>query len=119
MTCVPKLMQRWLTGQGDAEIKVYHPKVQGFFNFLENFQVKEGDPIHSSAHITLQFTVKPDFERNILGWKGTKQIVLYLTLTASTWSYKDDEDVFVMQMTRGPVPQNQVTDQSFSRISNF
>ena len=38
--------------------------------------MKESDPMHSTVHIRLLFTVKPDFERIILGWEGRNQIVL-------------------------------------------
>ena len=61
---------------------MYHPQVQGFFTFLEKFQVQEGDPIPSTAQISLPFVVKPDFERLLLSWEGTNQIVLFVALSA-------------------------------------
>ena len=95
------------------------PTSTRLFQFFGKFQVKEGDSIHSTARIRLPFMVKPDFDRIILGWEGTKQIVLFLTLTAITRNYKKDEDVLVVQTIRGPVRQKQATDQAFSSISNF
>ena len=65
------------------------------------------------------FRVKPDFERIVLGWEGTNQIFLFLTLTAPTRNYKKDEYVFVVQMTIGPVPQKQETNQALCSISHF
>lgn len=33
MTCVKKLTQKWLAGQGRAEIRVYRPQVLEFLSF--------------------------------------------------------------------------------------
>ena len=104
MCLVAQLMQRWLTGEDGPGMKEYHPKIQGFFTFLEKLQAKEGDPIYSIARIWLPFTVKPDFDRVSLGWKGASQVVLFVTLSATDRNYKKEDDVSVIQMSRAPTP---------------
>ena len=49
----------------------YHHQNQGFYTFLENFQSHEGDPVYSSASISLPLAVKLDFTRALLEWEGT------------------------------------------------
>ena len=96
MIPVLQSMQRWLTGAASPEIKEYHSKIQGFFTFLEKFQAKEGDPIYSTTQIALPFIVKPDFNRVVLRWKGTNQVVLFVPLSTPGLNYQKEDDMFVI-----------------------
>ena len=118
MVSVPQLMQRWLSSQEEPEMKDYHPQVQGFYSFLENFQSKEGDPIYSTARIGLPFSMNPDFERILLGSEGTKQIVLFVTLGAPDHNYKKNDDMLIVQVFRAPELTNPSLAQGVSTISN-
>ena len=99
-------------------MKDYHPQVQGLHSFLEKFQSKEGDPIYSTAKIGLPFLVKPDFEQILLGWEGTKQIVLFVTSSAPDRNYKKDDELLVVQVSRAPEFPDQSLAQVVSTISN-
>ena len=41
MSSVPELMQRSLTGQDGPEMKDSHPKIQGFYSFVQNSNLKK------------------------------------------------------------------------------
>ena len=118
MTSASKLMRRRLTGEDGKEMKEYHPQLQGFSKFLEKYQAQEGDPIHSTAHIALPFIGKLDYELVLLGSDGTKQTVLFVTLSAPSSNYKKKDDLIVVQISRGPVPQKQTTDHTVSTLTN-
>ena len=40
-TKIPMLMEMWLEGDGVSKIEDYHPQVQGFYDFLEQFQGRQ------------------------------------------------------------------------------
>ena len=48
-----------------------HFPIRGSRDYLENFHTTEGDPIYSTAQISLQFSVKSDFERISPDQEGT------------------------------------------------
>ena len=85
---------------------------------MENLQSREGDPIYSTARIGLPFSVKLDFERISLGWEGTKQIVLFVTLSEPDHNYKKDDDMLVVQVSCAPELTNPSLAQVVSTISN-
>ena len=101
-TSVPQLMQRWISEEVGKPMMEYHPQIQGFYTLLEKFQSREGDPIYSSASISLPFAVKSDFTRVLLGWEGTEQIVLCKTLFAPDRKYKKEDDSLVVQISLTP-----------------
>ncbi len=90
----------WLAGDGVPKIEEYHPQVQGFFDFLEHFPSRQSDKIESFARIPLPFAVKPDFERHVLGWDGTAQIVLFVTLSAPERNFTPNDDKIVVKKVR-------------------
>ena len=74
MKSVPELNKMWLKVQYGSEMKEYHLRFQGFCNFFEEYQAQEWDPLDFTAHVTLQFKIKPDFELVLLGWEGTNKL---------------------------------------------
>ncbi len=90
-------MEMWLEGDGVPKIEEYHPQVQGFYDFLEQFQERQTDKIESYARVPLPFAVKPDFERHVLGWEGTAQIVLFVTISAPERNFNPENDKLVVK----------------------
>ena len=118
MTNVPKLMQRWISGEAGDPMIEYHPQIQGFYSFLEKFQPREGDLIYSSARIPLLFSVKPDFTRALSRWEGTSQIVLFVTLSAQDRNYKKEDDLLFVQISRTPLKSCTSVPANMSSVSS-
>ncbi len=59
---------------------------------MEQFQERQTDKIESYARVPLPFAMKPDFERHVLGWEGTAQIVLFVTLSAPERNFNPEND---------------------------
>ena len=79
------------------------PKSSGFLQPFENFQNREGNRIYFTARISLPFHVKPDFERLLLGWECTNQIVLFVTLSAPDQHYKKDDGLIILHKSHAPL----------------
>ena len=116
-TSVPQLMQKWLSCDIGTAMKEYYPQVQGFFDLLENFQAREGDSVYSTTQIPLLFIVKTDFEPVLLGWEGTNQIVLFVTLSVFDRNCKMENNLLV-QMSRALQNLKAVDVQNVCTISN-
>lgn len=97
---VLKLNAVFLQGDGVDRIEDYHPQIVGFYDFLEQFQRKEGDAVESVAKIPLPFFVKPDFHKRLMAWEGTSEKVLYVTLFAPDRHFVLEEDVLAIKTVR-------------------
>ena len=102
-------MKRSVTGQDGSEMKEYQPQVQGFYSFLEKHQALEGGPIHSTAHFTLPFMAKSDFELVLLGWERGKNCHIY-NVNCTEQQLRKEIDMWVVQISRSPVLQKHTTD---------
>lgn len=100
LTNVPMLMEMWLQGDGVPKIEDYHPQVQGFYDYLQQFQANQRDKVESFARLPLPFVVKPDFERHVLGWEGSSQIILFVTLSAPDRNFNPDDKKLVVKILK-------------------
>ena len=78
--------------------------VQGFSDYLEQFQDKLDDKFESFTSILLPVTVKTDFEQFLLACQGTGLQITFSTLFSPDRSFKPEEDrllVKTMKLWRG------------------
>ena len=66
---------------------------QGIMDYVESFQSKHGEDIHSNCDIPLPFEVKPDFTEDVLSFENTDVRLYQLRLSAP-------ERKFVVQASR-------------------
>ena len=92
LTDMNMLMKVWLEGDEVPKIENYHPQLQGFSDYLEQFQQRQSDKIESYARAPLLFLVKQDFERHVLGWNETSQIILLLGLSAPEQNFTEEDE---------------------------
>ncbi len=84
----PKILtKKWLVGDEVEMIEGYHLMVENFYKFLSKFQRCKNEQVMSWCRIPLPFPVKPDIKQYVLGWEGTEQIVLFITLFAPEGNY--------------------------------
>ena len=85
---------------------------------MEDYQSTEDDPTHSTARITLPISVKHEFERILLGWQNTNQIVLFVTTSAPDRHFKKKDVLFVVQVARSTPQPKAVAVQTITCISD-
>ena len=73
--------------EGKSKLEYYHPMIEGFSRYLEDFKKSSTDVVQSNMRIQLPFEVEPDVTEEILAWDHHAQRVLFVTCMAPERNY--------------------------------
>ncbi len=67
---------------------------------MEKSEEKEGDPVYFTTRVAFRSQLKSGFERVLLGWEVTNQVILFYTLSAPDRNYKKEDEMLVVQISQ-------------------